>query len=116
MPRRLRTNIFNGRQQFVLRIPGGIHAQLLKHCETQEIAANTFVISAVSAALDKADTRVARTVPGRSRADKKVSMTVRLPPELHERMIKASIMVGISATALACGAIEASLRREEGAT
>ena len=114
MSGRLRKNIFGDRQRVALRIPNELHTKLMSYCNQHTIAANTFIVDAIEEALSRSNPKwgLGPHMPIRGAGAARVSVTIRIPEDLRQRMTGVCDAAGISSAAFAIAVLGANLRRQ----
>ena len=108
---RNRRAIFGDRRPITLRMTSGLNERLMAYCDSVRIAANTYVNGLIESALSQADPATKSLNMPASRAEPKMVVSIRMEPEVHERLNAYCERAEISANVFVCGLMQKDLMK-----
>lgn len=106
-----RTKTFGDRTKVVLRMGAHLAEQLMAHCTASHVPANTYLNSLIETAMARADPNRSRLKAVGTRGEDKVMVTLRMDPDLRERLTDYCADIGVSANNFVCGLVMKDLRQ-----
>jgi hypothetical protein len=94
-----------------VRMPAELNADLIKHCDTIPAPANTYINGLLESALALRDPSSAILKRQGDRGGPKVIVTIRMEPQLQQRLAAHCAEFRLSANGFVCGLIAKDLRR-----
>ena len=108
---RNRRAIFGERKTITLRMTAELNERLMGYCDTVHAAANTYVNALIESALAKTDPAAKSLKRVALRAAPKVIVSIRLEPDLHQRLNAYCERAETSANAFVCGLVQRDLKQ-----
>lgn len=108
---RNRRAIFGDRKPISLRMTAELNERLMAYCDSVHTAANTYVNGLIESALSKADPATKSLKRPAPRSEPKVIVSIRMEPEVHERLNSYCESADISANAFVCGLVQKDLKQ-----
>lgn len=111
---RIRTRIYGERQAVTVRMSEELNTRLMAFCDRVRSPANSHIIELLKEVVDLGQPiKLGRAPP---RGGRKITVTVRLEPELHRRLMHFCTRQNVSANWLALFLIERDLARKQNAS
>lgn len=105
-----RSTIYGERKTITLRMGISLNERLMAFCNEHHLPANTHVNALIEAALKKADPSISvRKVS--ERGEQKIILTLRLEPELRERLARHCSSAAVSTNEYVCALIHKDLKQ-----
>lgn len=108
---RNRRAIFGERKAITLRMTTELNERLIAYCDSVSTAANTYVNALIDSALSRSDPAAKALKRPAPRSEPKIIVSIRMDPELHERLNTYCEGADTSANAFVCGLIQKDLRQ-----
>lgn len=108
---RIRTVIYGKRKAIALRMGLDLNEKMMAYCNSIRAPANTYVTALIDSALSKKEPAASTLKRVGCRGEQRVSVSVRMEPELRQRLMDYCSAAGVSANAFVCGLIQKDLKR-----
>jgi predicted DNA-binding protein len=111
---RHRTSIYGNRLAITLRMGRELDERMMAYCDSVPMPANTYVNGLITAALARADPATASLKQANVRADAKVTVSIRLDPDLRHRLTaySKSTSPSVSVNSFVCGVVLKDLNQK----
>lgn len=108
---RNRRAIFGERKAITLRMTAELNERTMSHCDSVHAAANSYINGLIESALAKTDPATKSLKSVVPRAAPKVIVTIRMDPNLHQRLNAYCEGAETSANAFVCGLVHKDLKQ-----
>jgi predicted DNA-binding protein len=112
---RNRTSIYGTRLAITLRMGRELNQRMMAYCDSVPMPANTYVNGLITAALARVDPATASLKNANVRSDEKLMVSIRLDPELRQRLTdyRKTATPVMSVNAYVCGLVLKDLNQKK---